>query len=454
MQLCDIPKIILADSQIPLSAREIWSVAVKRGLDKAVGSKGKTPEASIAAYLYTNAKREGSEIVAQGAKPVRFLLRVAGEASSDTPAIKPPSTLPAAPQIIIQPSTTDGDTKQSSKFLGKCLEILQANSPSPLGVGQILKAILATHPELPWKHANGAIRAALIRAAKHGETVKMVTNSIPPKFFVNSATTETKPQVQLTHAPQPNSNTFSFLKCAEKILHEFGGQRPMHYRDITKKALELGWLVSDGTSPENTMCARLGDDIRNRATSGQKQRFVRNGRGYFGLAEWIDPIQNEIDRHNAQMQKTLLCKLREMSPIEFENLLRRLLDEMDFLDTEVTKPSCDGGIDVRGTWKVADGILIKMAIQAKRWKANIQAPIVQAVRGALKGSERGMIITTSDFSKGAREEADDPSKASTISLVNGEQLVKLLVQYGIGVKRKNVEILELDKDFGLTPCQS
>ena len=454
MQLCDIPKIILADSQIPLSAREIWDEAVKRGLDKAVVSKGKTPDASIAAYLYTKAKREGSEIVAQGAKPVRFRIRVAEAATSAPPAIAQQPILPAASQTIIPPTPNDGDKKQGSMFLGKCLEVLQANSPSPMGVGQILKAILAAHPELPWKHANGAIRAALIRAAKHGETIKLVTDSIPPKFFVKSAATEAKPQVQLPHAPQPTSNTFSFLKCAEEVLREFGGQQPMHYRDITKKALELGWLVSDGTNPENTMCARLGDDIRNRSTSGQKQRFVRNGRGYFGLAEWIDPIQNEIDRHNAQMQKMLLGKLREMSPTDFENLLRRLLDEMDFLDTEVTKASGDGGIDVRGTWKVADGILIKMAIQAKRWKANIQAPIVQAVRGALKGSERGMIITTSDFSKGAREEADDPSKASTISLVNGEQLVKLLVQYGIGVKRKNIEILELDKDFGLTPCQS
>ena len=138
-----------------------------------------------------------------------------------------------------------------------------------------------------------------------------------------------------------------------------------------------------------------------------------------------------------------------MKPDEFETLIRMLLDEMDFIDTEVTKVSGDGGIDVRGTWRIADGIQIKMAIQAKRWKQNVQSPVVQAVRGSLSSSERGMIITTSDFSAGARREADDPAKASTISLVNGEQLVNLLIKYGIGITREQVEILEFDSNSGL-----
>ena len=68
---------------------------------------------------------------------------------------------------------------------------------------------------------------------------------------------------------------------------------------------------------------------------------------------------------------------------------------------------------------------------------------------SLSSSERGMIITTSDFSSGAKKEAEDPTKASTISLVNGEQLVKLLVKHGIGVTRDQIEILELDTDSDL-----
>lgn len=47
------------------------------------------------------------------------------------------------------------------------------------------------------------------------------------------------------------------------------------------------------------------------------------------------------------------------------------------------------------------GVRIRMAVQAKRWSENIQAPTVQQVRGALGTHEQGLIITTSDFSKGA-----------------------------------------------------
>ena len=317
-----------------------------------------------------------------------------------------------------------------------------------MGVSQILKAILKSHPELPWEQSNGAVRAALMRASKDNMEIKMVPDSIPPVFFVNDGT-----NAQRTLSPNVASpsvtNTYSFLECAEKVLREFGGGKPMHYSDITKKALELGWLVSDGNTPEATMLAQIGTNIKKLASSGKRSLFTKHGRGYFGLAEWNDPIQTEIDKHNSAVCSRILSKLRAMPPSDFEKLIKRLLDEMDFFDTEVTKASNDGGIDVRGTWRVADGIEIRMAIQAKRWKNNVQAPVVDNVRGALRASERGMIITTSDFSKGAIINAKDKEKSSTISLINGEQLVKLLVQYGIGVKRKSIEILELDKDFGL-----
>ena len=198
------------------------------------------------------------------------------------------------------------------------------------------------------------------------------------------------------------------------------------------------------------MNALIGTDIRKRLASRKPQVFAQHGKGYIGLAEWMSRgIRFQAEQHNKSVREKLLAALHRMSPESFEKLVRALLESMDFVDTEVTRLSGDGGIDVRGTWRIADGIQIKMAIQAKRWKANVQAPVVQAVRGALTGSERGMIITTSDFSKGAREEAEDPRRSSTISLVNGEQLVKLLEQYKVGVSSTPIEILEFDPDSDL-----
>jgi restriction system protein len=53
-----------------------------------------------------------------------------------------------------------------------------------------------------------------------------------------------------------------------------------------------------------------------------------------------------------------------------------------------------------------DVIRTRMAVQVKRWKANVQSPTFQQVRGSLGAHEQGLIITTSDFSKGARAEAE------------------------------------------------
>lgn len=51
---------------------------------------------------------------------------------------------------------------------------------------------------------------------------------------------------------------------------------------------------------------------------------------------------------------------------------------MGFEEMEVMRSRGDGGIDVRGTWVITDGVSIKMAVQVKRWKNNVQAPVSKA----------------------------------------------------------------------------
>lgn len=85
MTLRDLARKVLAESLLPLTAKQVWDEAVKRGLDKQVETKGKTPDATVAAYLYTQSKKPGSGIVATGTKPAAFSLSVSvstGRASS------------------------------------------------------------------------------------------------------------------------------------------------------------------------------------------------------------------------------------------------------------------------------------------------------------------------------------------------------------------------------------
>jgi len=230
---------------------------------------------------------------------------------------------------------------------------------------------------------------------------------------------------------------------------QFGGKKPMHYKKITQKAIEKGWLKTGGKTPEATMYAQVITEIKRQQKRGVRPRFVQHGRGYVGLSQWMGRgLACQIDQHNQQVRKALRERLFALKPIEFEELINKLLTEMGFEMVEGTKPSSDGGIDVRGILVVGDVIRIKMAVQVKKWKLknNVQAPVVQQVRGSLGVHEQGLIITTSDFSSGAEKEASQADK-TPIALMNGEQLVILLMEHGIGVHRSTPDLFEIDEEF-------
>lgn len=74
------------------------------------------------------------------------------------------------------------------------------------------------------------------------------------------------------------NNRISNKTIAAKIISEVG--KPMHYRDITRVAIEQGLLKSAGKTPWATMNAQLSMDIVN---NGINSQFYRAQPGYFGL---------------------------------------------------------------------------------------------------------------------------------------------------------------------------
>ena len=249
-------------------------------------------------------------------------------------------------------------------------------------------------------------------------------------------------------APARAADTYSFTESAINVLDELGDKRPMHYRVITEKAIEMGWLVTEGKTPEMTMYSQIISDINRYRARGEQPRFVKHGRGLFGLTKWMGHgLAYQIEQHNRQVQKDLRKQLHEIDPVEFEELVGRLLAELGFEDIEVTSRAKDGGIDVRGTLVTGGAVRTRMAVQVKRWKSNVQAQVVQQVRGSLGAHEQGLIITTSDFSKGARDEAERPD-AVPVALMAGEQLAALLIENDIYITRHPHDIVELDMGVG------
>ena len=267
------------------------------------------------------------------------------------------------------------------------------------------------------------------------------------------AVTESKPYSRTTTGLDPEATQrepattrpMSFLDAAEHVLREAGSTEPMHYTLITERMIASGLVQTGGKTPAHTLQAQVGTDIRRRDARGARQRFVRTGPGMIALATGLpESVAARIKDQNRNVRAARLKLAHEGSPAEFEQLVETLLIRMGFEDVNVTPQGGDGGIDVRGTLVVGGVVKVRMAVQAKRWKGNVGAPVVREVRGSLGAHEQGMIITTSDFSTGARKEAMRHN-ASPIALMNGTQLAGLLAEYEIGVQRKKYFLLTLDK---------
>ena len=332
-----------------------------------------------------------------------------------------------------------------------------AKASSPMTAGEIwssgVNLGLDQQLETTGKTPEATLGARLYMAVKNSSNTGIIGHGNHPKRFsldlsLNCSQKQENDNASSQHeaiTSAASAKTFSFTECAQKVLEQFGNKKPMHYGDITTKALEVGWLASSGLTPEATMYAQILSEIQRKQKRGEQSRFVKHGHGYVGLSRWMGKgLRFQIEEHNKNICKQLHKFLMTISPEKFEDLIGLLLVAMGYEDTLVTGRSGDGGIDVRGTWVVTEGVRIRMAVQVKRWKNNVTRPVVQNLRGSISTNERGLIITTSDFPQSAIEEANDPTKASPISLINGEQLVRLFVEHEIGITRESAHILELN----------
>lgn len=161
-------------------------------------------------------------------------------------------------------------------------------------------------------------------------------------------------------------------------------------------------------------------------------------------------ITKIINNKNNETAIELLDSIRNSDPFFFERLVVNLLDKMGYSgengDVKVTSSSNDGGID---------GIINQdplgtstVYLQAKRYKEEnvIGRSAIQGFYGALAGvnADRGVFITTSSFSKGAKEFA----KNQGIVLIDGIQLTELMLRYEVGVEKANEYIIyRIDNDY-------
>ena len=152
-----------------------------------------------------------------------------------------------------------------------------------------------------------------------------------------------------------------------------------------------------------------------------------------------------LEMESVNWKEQITSILQNLDPYAFERLAQRLLRECGFSDVQVTKRSGDGGIDGTGKLRIQGIFSFNVAFQCKRYKGQVGAGAIRDFRGSLGTNiEKGVLITTGAFTKAAKDEASSEGKR-LIDLMDGEELINKLAEYGIGLNE--VVSYEIDEDF-------
>ncbi|MGI9048305.1 MAG: restriction endonuclease [Rubrobacteraceae bacterium] len=165
----------------------------------------------------------------------------------------------------------------------------------------------------------------------------------------------------------------------------------------------------------------------------------------------VEAIEAAYQTVRNSLSAELLQQTKSCSPGFFERLVVEVLVKMGYGGTrkdagEVLGKSGDEGID--GVINEDRLGLDVIYIQAKRWESTVSRPEIQKFVGALQGKKarKGIFITTSDFSKQARDYAS--SIESSVMLIDGEALSSLMIDYSVGTTVESwYEIKRVDSDY-------
>lgn len=152
-----------------------------------------------------------------------------------------------------------------------------------------------------------------------------------------------------------------------------------------------------------------------------------------------------------QTTDELITRLKEGDPGFFESTVVKVIVAMGYGGSlqdagRAVGQSGDGGIDgIINEDKLGLDVLY---LQAKRWEGVVGRPEIQKFAGALLGkrARKGIFITTSDFTREARDYVQ--SIESKIVLISGRQFADLMWEHNVGVATASIYVVKkIDSDF-------
>jgi restriction system protein len=157
-------------------------------------------------------------------------------------------------------------------------------------------------------------------------------------------------------------------------------------------------------------------------------------------------LQKFLQEQRESILSTLRESLRQMSICRQALLLQDLFEEMGYEDLRPLDPIHEQRLELLG--RIQDGISpLSVLIRFHSQTHPLGPDQILETRRSMDhwSAHRGCLVTTGSFTSEALalslKEGQKP-----VSLVHGDHLVELLVQFGLGVQKRFVEVWELDLD--------
>jgi restriction system protein len=175
-----------------------------------------------------------------------------------------------------------------------------------------------------------------------------------------------------------------------------------------------------------------------------------------GLDETTTPDEQLLEaytRINDALAAELIDKMRSASPAFFEEIIVQLFVAMGYGGSSEEAGRALGQSGDNGVDGVIDQDVLgvdQVYLQAKRYREgnNVSAGDIRDFYGALslKRAQKGVFVTTSNFTESARETAR--GLGTRIVLINGSELARLAVRYNIGCRiESSLQLKKLDEEF-------
>ena len=250
-------------------------------------------------------------------------------------------------------------------------------------------------------------------------------------------------------------------------------KRPLSIGEMTTVLEAAGVLRGNRSEDESKVRSQLIQDM---LQHGRESTFVRVGNNTYALryysADGADtgssgvetsgtdprPVSdidgttesNEVSRHDEiavssrlardveeatqtivaeEDEQTVLMRVRALTNQRFERFVVVFLASLGMTDIKVINRLRPGELDIHAGMSVASVMEVNFSIQALNWRRDVHGGDIQLLRGGMRIGDHGLIITTSEFQRGAFEEATRKD-AIPIATISGTELVKIAKERG------------------------